>query len=1065
MYFKFLIFYIIALVAFLPYLYTDAKKSKSTNKDGENGLAEVSGSDNSNEIAEYKEEKGSKRGKKGKHIVKHEGHTDIHIHIHHHKLPPHCKPIKPRPPRPEKTTTHGPRTTTRRGKPQRTTKPSSGGKTTTIIPTTTIKTKRTKKPKTTPKGTTPKPSKPDDKPPKPSKPSKPSTKTPAKPQATTKPPTDIKTTKPPKTNKPPKPSKPEDEPPKTTKPPKTNKPPKPSRPEDEPPKTTKPPKTNKPPKPSKPEDKPPKTTKPPHKPPHGPPVEPPVKPPHKPPHEPPVKPPHKPTPRPPSNGKPTTPRKTKRPPKTTTPSRNECDDWRDYYYERYHSTIKINVTEYVQAERCKNKCSETISEKEVYDYYRDLESLKNQKTLKFVKQLNKISYKYLSSITIRNYIERKITSFSSYTKLGIFEKRSQYVYYRYREAFKDRDSIWRRDGYLGTGKVFLDIDKIDSTGQQMITHYSFSKDNKYMAYTLCVKGNFLCTIKFKETDKTYKKIKDELKYVYIRLMGFAYGGKGFFYSAYATKEGVIVSSLNTTKDIYHTLFYHRFGTDQKKDILIDADYENPNVYVDGWVSPDERMLFVKYSLGDNEALNSIKFLRLYKLSESSIKKGIKLQPLFTKYDALYTIVDSSYDEAILLTTKNAPNGRVVKINIRNAGKSEKNWKVLIKGDKNKLFKNVTAVGQKYLFVNYMENVTNKAFLYDKRNGKMLTQLDFETSYSVEFSGSIYNSRFFIKVMNQAVPQIIYTGNTLDLKYIKKRQFKLRVVERTEISGIERDDYVIKTIYYPSFDRTMIPIFMFHRKGIKLDGQNPLLLESYGAFGYSFFPTYSPSNLMFVTHFNGIYAIAAVRGGGEYGEAWHKAGSVENKNNTFNDFISAAEFLINTKYTRPAKLAIRGVEDGGLLAAVVSRYRPDLFGSVIMDSPLTDMVRYLKLNFAITWLAEFGNPNRKGLDYLLKYSPYHNIKMPMRPVQWPCTLISTPLDEKNVHAAHTLKYVAELYHVIRQDGIKYQRNPVLVTVNEEEKHTTIVTEKQVIKKRVNEFSFVKETLNIKWRYSS
>uniref|UniRef100_A0A0N5BVD6 Prolyl endopeptidase n=1 Tax=Strongyloides papillosus TaxID=174720 RepID=A0A0N5BVD6_STREA len=1186
MYLKFLIFYIIALVTFLPYLSTDAKKLKNKNEDETNDLAEIDNNNNDKALVKNEEKEESKGKRKDKHIVKQKGNTNIHIHIHH--LPPHCGPVKPKPPRPGKTTTRrtkspkppsggkttpgGPTTTTRKtkspkppsggkttpggptttrtkkpkppsggkttpGGPTTTTrktkspKPPSGGKTTPGGPTTT--TRRTKKPKppsggkTTPGGSTTTTGK--TKSPKPPSGGK---TTPGGPTTTTrktkspKPPSGGKTTpggpttttrktkspKPPsgekttpggpttttrRTKKPKPPSGGKTTPggpTTTTRKTKSPKPPSGGKTTPGGPITTtgktkspKPPsggkttpggpttttgKTKSPKPPSGGKTTPggpttttrkTKRTKKPKTTPSGPTTTTGNG-------KPPVKPPAKPTPKPPSDKKTTTPRSTKRtktPPRSTTPRRTECDDWRDYYYERYHSTIKINVTEYIQTDRCQEKCYNVIFGKEVYDYYRHLEILRNKKTVDFVKKLNKLSYKYLSSITIRNYIERKIISFSSYPKFSIFEKHGQFVYYKYRRSSENQDSIWRRDGYMGKGEIFLNISEIDNTGKTTIVQVSFSRDDKYMAYAISVSGSNLWTIKFKETDKKYSKIKDELKYVFSPFMGFAYETKGFFYSAFVDKKGKLVTSLVDAKEMYHALFYHRFGTKQENDILIDVVYDIPNVFVHGWVSHDERMLFVRYSLGNSDSQQGIKFLRLHKISESSIKKGIQLEPLFTKYDAHYSIVDSLFDEVILLTTKNAPNGRVVKINIGNAGQSEKYWKDIIRGDSKKFIKNVQAVGQNYLYINYMENVTNKAFIYDKRNGRMLTQLDFETSYHVEFSGSIFNSRFFIRVINQVVPQIIYTGNTLDLKRIsKKRPYKLKVVESTEISGIEKKDYVIKTVYYQSFDKTMVPMFIFHRKNMKLDGQNPVLLESYGAFGISSFPTYSPSNLMFVTHFSGIYVIAGIRGGGEYGEEWHKAGAGKNKNNTFNDFIVAAEYLIKKNYTRPAKLAIRGGTNGGLLAAVVSRLRPDLFGSVIMGSPLLDMVRYNKLNFGLSWNGEYGNPdNKEDFEYLLRYSPYHNIKMPMRPVQWPCTLILTSLNDQNVHAAHTLKYTAELYHVLRKDGIKYQRNPVLVSVTEEEKQTTTVTKKQIIKTTVDEFSFVKETLNIKWKYSS
>uniref|UniRef100_A0A0K0FTU9 Prolyl endopeptidase n=1 Tax=Strongyloides venezuelensis TaxID=75913 RepID=A0A0K0FTU9_STRVS len=1016
----------------LPYPPIDAKKSKKTNDNDEEKALVDAGDKNGNEVTDssikkYKKQKGKKGKSKHKVIVKGNGKNKTAIHIHIHKLPPHCGPIKPKPPRPGKTTPKGPTTTTGKTKSP---KPSSGGKTTTSRePTTT--TRKTKKPKppsggktTTPKGPTTTTRK--TKSPKP--PSGGKTTTPRGPTTTRR---KTKSPKPPSGGKTTTPSGP------TTTRRKT--------------KSPKPPSGGKTTTPRGPTTTRRKTK----------------------------------SPKPPSGGKTTTPKgpttttrktkspkpssggKTTTPPRTTTPRRSECDDWRDYYYERYHSTIKINVTEYIQAERCEKNCYDVISERHVYDYYRVFESLRNKKTVDFVKKLNKLSYKYLSSISIRNYIERKIISFSSYSKYGLFEKHGRYVYYKYRRSSENQDSIWRRDGYMGKGEIFLNISEIDMTGKTTIVQVSFSRDDRYMSYATSVSGSNLWTIKFKETDKKYSKIKDELKYVFSPFMGFAYGAKGFFYSAFSDKKGKLITSFVDAKEMHHTLFYHRFGTNQKDDILIDKVSNIPNVFVHGWVSHDERMLFVRYSLGNSDTHHSIKFLRLHKISESSIKKGIQLEPLFTKYDAHYSIIDSLFDKVIILTTKNAPNGRVVKINIQTANQSEKYWKDIIRGDSKKVFKNVQAVGQNYLYINYMENVTNKAFLYDKRNGRMLTQLNFETSHYVEFSGSIFNSRFFIRVMDQVIPQIIYTGNTLDLKRIsKKRPFKLKVVESTEISGIEKKDYVIRTLYYQSFDKTMVPMFIFHRKDMKLDGQNPVLLESYGAFGISSFPTYSPSNLMFVTHFSGIYAIAGIRGGGEYGEKWHKAGTGKNKNNTFNDFIVAAEYLIKNNYTRPAKLAIRGGTDGGLLVAVVSRLRPDLFGSVIMGSPLLDMVRFTKLNFGLSWIGEYGNPdNKEDIEYLLTYSPYHNIKMPLRPVQWPCTLILTSLNNQNIHAAHTLKYTAELYHVLRKNGIKHQRNPVLVSVTEEEKQTTTVTQKQLVKTTVDEFSFVKETLNIKWRYSS
>nr|ACH87625.1 prolyl-oligopeptidase [Strongyloides ratti] len=703
-------------------------------------------------------------------------------------------------------------------------------------------------------------------------------------------------------------------------------------------------------------------------------------------------------------------------PNLTTPQPkilNECEKNELYFRNRYNSLIRINVTTYPIIERC-NTCSKIVFGKKIWNHYEYLENLQGKKTLEFVKNLNKISNKYLNQISIRSYIKRKIVQYYNYGKHSLFSKHGEYYYYTYKPPKKDHAILLRKYKYYYRGEVVFDVDKFDKTGKTSTKSISLPKNGKYIALLLSVNGSDWGTIRFM-TNKG-ETLTNSLKNIKFTNMEFAYSGKGFFYSTFVNEKGQVVSNQKE-KNVYHALLYHKMGRCQEDDIII-ADYkEIDNMIILGSVSNDERYLFVYYYKGSSRE-NMIYYLNLSKFRRGKIHKKPKLKPLFTDFDGTYSIINTNCDELIVLTTKDAPTGKIIKVNIKDAHKGIKKWKTLIEADPKRKIKNVEAGGQKYLIVHYSENLKDRVYIYNKNNGKMITKLDLDSGSVVSISASPYYSRFFIKVSNQVIPQIIYTGNLMEMKH-GKRKVTMRVIIKTTLYGIEKQNFVMKTEYYKSKDGTMIPMFIFHKKGIKLNGRNPVLLEGYGGFGVSFLPTFSSSNLMFVNHLNGIYVIACIRGGGEYGKKWHDAGKHLNKQNSFDDFIAAAEYLINEKYTNPSKLAISGSSNGGLLTAVVSQQRPELFGTVIIGVGVLDMIRYHNFTFGAAWKSEYGDPEKEeDFNYLLNYSPLNNLKMPKRPIQWPSTLITTGLNDDRVVASHSLKYAAELYYTI-QKGIRYQ----------------------------------------------
>uniref|UniRef100_A0A0K0ENP8 Prolyl endopeptidase n=1 Tax=Strongyloides stercoralis TaxID=6248 RepID=A0A0K0ENP8_STRER len=757
---------------------------------------------------------------------------------------------------------------------------------------------------------------------------------------------------------------------------------------------------------------------------------------------------------------------------------DDCESRKNYFNKRYHSLIKINVTNYPVIERCETCCEQKFGHK-TCNYYEYLEDLKNEKTKDFIKKINSISYKYLSTITIRNYIKRKITKNLYYGRHSTFTKRGKYYYYTYNSGTQNHSVIMRREKYYSDGEVFFDVNKYDETGRTSLTDFTFTNNGKIMAYLLSVNGSDWGTIKF--MTENGKPLKDTLINIKLCHMSFAFNGRGLFYSTYSNKKDQNVPDENG-EHTYHSLYYHVMGTPQSKDILVANYPENKNVIIEGFISRNQRHLFIYYFRGADAEYNAIKYFDLHRIHRKKINGKLRLRPLFTEFDASYSIIDSDCQDIYVLTTKNAPKGRLIRVSIRNAHKGEKVWKELIKTDPKRKLESVTAAGEKYLIVHYSEDLEDKVYIHDKRTGRMITKLNLEPGTLIDISASTHQSRFFLQISNQVSPQTMYTGNLLELKHSNK--IKMKVIIKPIISGVKKSDYVMKKIFYESKDSTKVPLHIFHKKGIKFDGNNPLLLEGYGGFGISFLPSYSSSKLMFVNNFDGIYVIAGIRGGGEYEVEWHKNGSLHNKQNSFDDFIAAAKYLIKENYTNPSKLAIIGASNGGILTAVVSQQRPDLFGTVITKVGVLDMLRFHKFTIGSAWIPEYGDPDKEeDFNYLLKYSPLHNIKMPKRPVQWPSTLvtsglhddrmperpvqwpstlITSGLHDDRVVASHTLKYAAQLYHDLQQ-GISYQRNPVLVRVSDAQGHNGAVTFKRKVEETTDVFAFIKETLNIKWKY--
>uniref|UniRef100_A0A0K0F4H2 Prolyl endopeptidase n=1 Tax=Strongyloides venezuelensis TaxID=75913 RepID=A0A0K0F4H2_STRVS len=721
----------------------------------------------------------------------------------------------------------------------------------------------------------------------------------------------------------------------------------------------------------------------------------------------------------------------------------------------YLSTIKINVSEYPLFQG-DTQCAEKHFGEIVNCPYRTLENTKSAKTIDFIKKFNNFSSKYLKDIKIRDNLEKKVREYLQFEKYSLFEKHGKYFYYFHRSGFDKHSVMMRRKSTTDKNEVFFDITKHYLKNQTVFNGFAFSANGKTMAYMVKTLGSKFNMIRF--LDENGKHLDDKINNVQFSSMAFAFGGKGFFYSTFDSlknKHGKV------TKLEHHSLYYHQMGKSANDDVKVVTFPDKKNVIVMGMVSNDERYLYIKVAESNKQKFPIVYYCDLKKYKSTSIKTELKMKPLLSDPPGNINIISFFNDEIIaILSTMSNPTNQIIKIKLSKNKNKKNKWFTFLKYKKKRPVQYVTSVGKKYLVVYFLENVDKYVEIYCMKTGNFKAGVDFDFGKITGISGNYESNYIFVGISNQVSPSAIYYA---DLSKIKKKtcNVKMKMVVDTCIKGIFRDNFVMKKIYYPSFDNKNIPMYLFHRKDLKLNGFNPLLLEGYGGFGFTPFPEYDAPILTFVNNLRGVYVLVGVRGGGEYGKPWHEAGRLLNKNNTFHDFIEAAMYLIKNKYTVPAKLAIRGSTNGALLAAVVAQQRPDLFSTVIAQYGIYDMLRYHKIGNGARYIPEYGDPN-KFLTFrnLFSYSPLHNLRMPRSPIQIPSMLLIADETNPQVSYIHTVKYAAELYNRV-QRGISHQTNPILVNVKLARKITTASPAEKTIETVVDIFSFIKETLNITW----
>jgi prolyl oligopeptidase len=626
---------------------------------------------------------------------------------------------------------------------------------------------------------------------------------------------------------------------------------------------------------------------------------------------------------------------------------------------------------------------------QVKDPYRWLEDDRSAETGVWVSAQNEITFNYLDQIPFRNKIKNRMEAIWNYERISAPSKEGKFFYFYKNNGLQNQSVLYRRDE-TGKEEIFLDPNTFSKDGSTSLSDVSFSKDGSIVAYSISEGGSDWRKVIVMNA-VTKKILEDTL--VDIKFSGVSWkGNEGFYYSSYDKPEG---SELSAKTD-QHKLYYHILGTPQKTDKVIFGLNEKRR-YVGGSVTEDDRYLVIT-------AANSTSGNELYLLDLKNPNAGIV--NIVNDFESSSYVIENVGTKLFIMTNLNAPNQRIVTVDATQP--QIENWKDFIKETANVLS---PSTGSGYFFAQYIKDAVSLVLQYDY-NGKLIREITLPGVGTVSgFGGKKEDKVLYYSFSNYITPGSIYIFEP------KKGKSKIYTKPKVDFNS---DAYESKQVFYVSKDGTMIPMIITHKKGLVLDGKNPTILYGYGGFNISLTPAFSIANAVWLEQ-GGVYAVANLRGGGEYGRSWHDAGIQMKKQNVFDDFIAAAEYLIAQKITSSDYLAIKGGSNGGLLVGAVMTQRPDLMKVALPAVGVLDMLRYHKFTAGAGWAYDYGtsDDSEEMFKYLFGYSPVHQVKAGTK---YPATMVTTGDHDDRVVPAHSFKFAAELQE--KQSGT----NPVLIRID-------------------------------------
>lgn len=681
----------------------------------------------------------------------------------------------------------------------------------------------------------------------------------------------------------------------------------------------------------------------------------------------------------------------------------------------------ITLKPYPQTEKIDHK--DVYFGTEVEDPYRWLEDDLSDKTKAWVQEQNEVTQDYLSQIPYREAIKQRLEYLWNYEKYSAPFEEGEYIYWFKNDGLQNQSVLYRKKGENGKEEIFLDPNKFSEDGTTSLAGISFSKDGSLVAYQISEGGSdWRKVIVMRTADKSI--VGDTL--VNVKFSGLAWrGNEGFYYSSYdRPKEGSILSAMTDA----HKLYFHKLNTPQTDDELILGGENLKRRYIGAYLTEDERFLVVS-------AANTTSGNELY-IKDLTIPNS-DFVGIVPNMDKNHAVLDNEGSRLIIYTELNAPNGKIVTVDFANP--TPDHWADLIPETENVL---TPSVGGGKIFATYLKDAISMVKQYD-RNGKLEREIELPgVGTASGFSAKKKDKHLYYSFTSYIHPNTIYKYN---IETGKSEVYKE--------SGVKFDpsQYESKQVFYTSKDGTKVPMIITHKKGIKLDGTNPTLLYGYGGFNISLTPAFSLAQVILLEQ-GGVYAVANLRGGGEYGERWHLAGTKMNKQNVFDDFIAAAEYLISEKYTSSERLAIAGGSNGGLLVGACMTQRPELFKVAFPAVGVLDMLRYHKFTAGAGWAFDYGTSedSKEMFEYLYRYSPYHALKPG---VAYPATMITTADHDDRVVPAHSFKFAARLQEYHKGN------HPVLIRIDTKAGHGAGKSTSMQIEEYADRWAFMFQNMGI------
>lgn len=661
----------------------------------------------------------------------------------------------------------------------------------------------------------------------------------------------------------------------------------------------------------------------------------------------------------------------------------------------------------------------------VADPYRWMEDLDSPEIKQWIDQENQLTRSILDQFRDRDAMQRRLMDLINFERFSAPIVRGSRYFYWHNTGLQNQSVLFWMEGLSGEPKVLLDPNTLSADGTVAVIDLSISDDGSLAAYSIADAGSDWITWHMRDVG-TGNDLPDLVAWSKFSSASWLKDGSGFFYQGYDRPKGDALKEAN----YFHKIFFHKLGTPQNEDRLIFDRPDDKEIHVGAGVSHDGRYLLIYQTKGSSPN-NQLTIRDLEDPEGATVT-------IAEAADAVYSVIDNDRTRFWIHTTFEAPNGCVVQVDLTNPARSQ--WKTIIPESAHKL--DSVSMIDNTLIANYLADAQSMVMLH-AADGALLQQFELPSIGTASgFDGKRTDTETFYQFSNFTTPPTVYRVDMKTRQSSIFRQPKL---------NFDPAQFETKQVFYSSKDGTRVPMFLSYKKGLTLDGSNPTLLYGYGGFNISLRPEFSAGNLLWM-EMGGIYAQPSLRGGGEYGEGWHEAGTRLKKQNVFDDFIAAAEWLVSNRYTSPSRLGISGGSNGGLLVAACELQRPDLFGAAIASVGVMDMLRFDKFTIGWAWKTDYGAPseNQEEFRAILRYSPLHNIRTG---VEYPPTLITTADHDDRVYPAHSFKFAAAMQAA--QSG----PNPILIRVETRAGHGSGMPLAKRVEIIVDQLTFLSLQLNV------